>query len=313
MSDERTKVLVLGGTGMLGAMVAEVFSCEPGFAVSATAREEALRRAAAERLPGVAWLPFDADLPATAGALLSKGGFAWAVNCIGVIKPYIKDDDSAKVRRALRVNAMFPHVLADAAAASGCRVLQIATDCVYSGREGRYGESALHDATDVYGKTKSLGEAVGSDIHHLRCSIIGPEPRNGVSLLEWFLGQREGASVTGFTNHMWNGVTTLHFAKVCAGIVREGIVDLPNLQHVVPGDAMAKADMLSAFAAAYGREDIQVNRGEAKVVIDRTLSTERPEVSARVWKAAGYATPPTVGEMIAEMGRFGLRLKPLVA
>ena len=37
-------------------------------------------------------------------------------------------------------------------------ILQIATDCVYSGATGGYTESSSHDALDVYGKTKSLGE-----------------------------------------------------------------------------------------------------------------------------------------------------------
>ena len=95
-------------------------------------------------------------------------------HAIGVIKPYIRDDDAAAVERALRVNGLFPHILARAAERSGCRVLQIATDCVYAGTIGNYREAAPHDALDVYGKTKSLGEVNSAAVHHLRCSIIGP-------------------------------------------------------------------------------------------------------------------------------------------
>jgi hypothetical protein len=36
-------------------------------------------------------------------------------------------------------------------------------------------------------------------------------------------------------------------------------------------------------------------------VIDRTLSTLKPEVVARLWKNAGYEVAPTVEKMIEEM------------
>ena len=66
----------------------------------------------------------------------------------------------------------------------GARVLQIATDCVYSGAQGAYVETDLHDALDVYGKTKSLGECQEPNVYHLRCSIIGPEPKDFKFLIE---------------------------------------------------------------------------------------------------------------------------------
>ena len=38
------------------------------------------------------------------------------------------------------------------------KVIQIATDCVFDGLKGNYTEDDKHNAIDVYGKTKSLGE-----------------------------------------------------------------------------------------------------------------------------------------------------------
>jgi dTDP-4-dehydrorhamnose reductase len=58
---------------------------------------------------------------------------------------------------------------------SGAKVIQIATDCVFSGSNGSYLETDPHDATDVYGKTKSDGEIESSAVMQLRCSIIGRE------------------------------------------------------------------------------------------------------------------------------------------
>jgi dTDP-4-dehydrorhamnose reductase len=190
----------------------------------------------------------------------------------------------------------------------GAKVLQIATDCVYSGHKGRYSESDHHDALDVYGKTKSLGECHLPSINHLRCSIIGPETKDHKFLVDWFLGQPQGAAVKGFSNHQWNGVTTLHFAKICRGIIREDL-ELPHLQHVIPGDIATKAEMLRAFGRYFNRPDIKIEVVEAATTIDRTLQTENRGLNQAIWAAAGYEQPPTVEEMIRELSTFTLRMR----
>lgn len=208
------------------------------------------------------------------------------VNCIGLIKPYCDN-----VPQAIKVNALFPHTLPP-------DTIQIATDCVYSGDQGQYLETDLHDATDVYGKTKSLGEA--SHVKNLRCSIIGPEEKNHLSLLDWFLAQEGG--VGGFTNHLWNGVTTLHFARIVQGAIREGI-ELPTLQHIVPADVVTKYELLQIIAEAYGKE-IKIKPVEAAEKVDRTLATSTPALNLKLWQAAGYEQPPTVKQMVQELAQF---------
>lgn len=250
----RTTVAVLGTTGMLGSMVAKVL--KKNFEVIEINR-------------GQNNINVDAD---------------WVVNCIGIIKPKITTTEEA-----IRVNALFPHELAKADA----KIIQIATDCVYSGKKGHYIETDPHTATDVYGMTKSLGEA---DVYNLRCSIIGPEVKNHVSLLDWFLQQKEAK---GFINHWWNGVTTYHFAKICEGIIREDI-KLPKLQHIVPADMVTKAALLELIAKAY-KLKIPIDKTKAPERIDRTLSTNNPELNKRLWKAAGYSKPPTIEHMIKEL------------
>lgn len=285
-----TRVLVLGTTGMLGAMVYDVLKRDERLSVTGTSREggKDLRTLDVER----------GDLP-------ELGGIDWIVNCIGVIKPYIHDDNRAEVLRAINVNALFPLRLAEAAEAAGARVLQIATDCVYSGRDGQYVETAAHDATDVYGKSKSLGEVASPMMTHLRCSIIGPETKGFVSLLSWFLKQQKGASLNGFRNHLWNGVTTLHFGKICRGIITERL-DTSGTQHVVPTGDITKADLLRSFAREYQRTDLKIADTDAPTVIDRRVRTKNAELNRTLWKAAGYDTPPTVEVMVKEMAAYRL-------
>ena len=298
-----TPVLVLGGSGMVGSMVVDVLAREPELAVTATVRSARMATWGRERLPSVRWEVFEA-----AEELHSIiHNHAWVINAIGITKPYIRDDNPAEVERAIAINALFPHRVTRTAAEGGARVLHIATDCAYSGTRGRYTEADPHDALDVYGKTKSLGESGAANFHNLRCSVVGPEPNRRTFLLEWFRGQPSGGRVVGYTNHRWNGVTTLQFARICAGIV-VGSLALPRLQHLVPADCVTKAELLEAFAEACKRQDVVIDRQEAPMTVDRTLDTLDADMNRRLWRAAGYPEAPTVREMAVEMARHDFRL-----
>ena len=281
-----TTVLVLGTTGMLGSVVHKSLRADAALRVLGT-----VRGAASGDLR---------TLDAESAAEPDLRGIDWVVNCIGIIKPFIHDDNRDEVERAIRVNALFPLALARAAERHGTRVLQVATDCVYSGREGCYDELAPHDPTDVYGKSKSLGEIRSPHMMHLRCSIIGPEVKGFVSLLSWFLGQKQGAAVNGFRNHHWNGLTTLHFARICQGIIKSN-APLAHLQHVVPGNDITKAELLRVFAREYHRPDIVINDVDANPPIDRRLRTVNAAANDALWRGAGYPRPQTIEEMVHEM------------
>ncbi len=297
------KVIVLGGSGMLGSMVANYLSRAPALEVAATVRTQVLAAKCRERLPVVNWLPFDAGSPESEKALAAIHNYDWVINAIGITKPLIHDDNAAEVERAILINSLLPYQIARQAQKSGARVIQIATDCVYSGSKGGYLESDPHDALDAYGKTKSLGEVAHPQVHHLRCSIIGPEPKEHKFLLDWFLGQSQKAGISGYINHRWNGVTTLHFAKVCQGIITQNI-GLAHLQHVVPAGEVTKCELLQCFARHFRREDISITPSKATVSINRTLKTASESSNRALWAAAGYSQPPSIPEMVAELARF---------
>ncbi len=298
------KVLVLGGSGMLGAMMVEVLGRKPGLAVVATVRSRAALHRFQQIYPAVESRWFDAERGQNLSSALE--GVSWVINCIGVIKPHIHEGNAREIERAIRVNSLFPHRLAQAADAAGCQVLQIATDCVFSGSKGQYLEQDVHDAGDVYGKTKSLGEVFSGHVHHLRASIIGPEPSHHLSLLDWFLSQPESVRLKGYTNHRWNGVTTLHFARLCLGIMR-GAAPRMRLRHVVPSGTVSKAELLRAVAESYQRQNLNIEFTEAETPCDRTLATSDPDGNEALWQAAGYRQPPSVPEMIAELAEFPCR------
>ena len=292
-----TPIVVLGGTGMLGTAVVRSL-LQFGLPVRATAR-------VVDEAPSDIrhhFVPFDAATDDVAALLADLGAGDYVVNCVGIIKPYIHDHDAAERRRAIAINSTLPYEIAEAASAGGFRVIQIATDCVYSGAKGLYDENDLFDPTDVYGKSKSLGEVPSENFLNLRCSVIGPEVKGKTSLLEWVLAHEPGSTFSGYTDHLWNGLTGQAFGRVAAGIITTGH-ELSGTFHVVPSGIVSKDELSRTILAAYGRTDVTVTPTATGHSIDRTLATVFPDVNARLWHDAGYTTIPTVEHMVYDLLR----------
>ena len=223
----------------------------------------------------------------------------WVINCIGKIKPEINENDSLSVKNAIKVNALFPLQLASLE--EKFKVIQIATDCVFTGKTGSYVETDEHDATDVYGKTKSLGEFNGARTLNIRCSIIGTEINRSKSLMEWVLKQPKGSNVNGFLNHQWNGVTTLAFAKITAGIIRSSTEYNKDLTyHLAPRDVVDKFTLVKLIADKFNRSDLKISPVNAETSINRTLRTSFSDLNSKFWLDGAYDTIPTIEEMIEE-------------
>jgi dTDP-4-dehydrorhamnose reductase len=285
-----TRVLVLGAHGMLGSMVSRVLARHPALDVVATTR-----------YGGSDSLAFEVGRSSVED-LVEFARCEWIVNAIGVLDRAIDSSDPESVAKAIDVNARFPHVLA--AAARSQRVINVATDGVFSGSEAPYDEESPHDADGIYGRSKSLGEVRSEFVVNLRCSIIGTEETPPRSLLGWALAQPTGATLTGFTNQRWNGVTSLHFARICLALIAGAPPGLPTTLHVVPQDSVSKEELLRLGLAAFGRSDVTVVPQPTARAVDRRLRTLHEEWNRRLWAAAGYSRPPRIAEMLDELARF---------
>jgi dTDP-4-dehydrorhamnose reductase len=180
----------------------------------------------------------------------------WIINCIGVLHEECDATDPRRRERAILVNALFPHRLASFLEGTRVRVLQIASDGVFSGSKGGYDEAQVHDAVDLYGRTKSLGEVPGGTVLHVRCSIVGPDPTRRRGLLEWLLSHPAGATVPGFLQYRWNGVTTLQYAELCHRIISqpslyEELVTRSSVHHFVPNETLTKSELLRLVNRVY--------------------------------------------------------------
>jgi dTDP-4-dehydrorhamnose reductase len=213
------------------------------------------------------------------------------VNCIGVIKQLPAGQDPVTT---IATNSLFPHQLAVMCAERKLRLLHISTDCVFSGARGAYLETDLPDATDLYGRSKALGELDVKGALTLRTSIIGHELKNRLSLLEWFLSQK--GTVTGYSAVLYNGLTTTELCRV----IEKYVLGNPQLEglYQVSSAAISKLDLLRIIREVYNT-DVDITAVD-QPVNDKTL------VAGRFSTATGYLAPEWQ-QMIVEMRKDYLR------
>lgn len=282
--------MVLGSSGMLGKEVTRVLKARE-FDVVPTVRSDQV-------MGDEVSFDFNSSTKDLQKFFSKIGQVDYVINCIGMIKQKFKP--GSEMRDSIIVNSILPALLDASSTEYGFRVIQIATDCVYSGREGSYCESSYQDAIDLYGVTKSLGEVSSERFLNLRCSIIGEEFKTYFSLYNWLLSQPQNSLVNGYTDHYWNGLTTTSFARIVAGILAEGSFE-SGTKHLVPADTLTKYELLKVIAKLNDREDLVINAFESGTKIDRSLMTEFEEFNLQVWKTAGYEGKPTIEHMIQEL------------
>jgi dTDP-4-dehydrorhamnose reductase len=255
------KILVLGITGMLGSAVGRTLTDIYGReCVYGTSRSFM-------HLDQDGWSGRSTYLDALEPFMLPsilRDKYDYVINAVGVIKPQV---ERVGKPNTILINSVFPRKLADHCANVGSKLIHITTDCVFSGKQGLYTETDIHDATDMYGKSKSLGEPENCMV--LRTSIIGEELHHSRSLVEWIKSQKE--EVNGYTNHHWNGVTTKEYAKICSKIIDQDLYG-EEVFHIFSPMCVTKEQLLHLISDRFDL-DLTINAVEAESSVDRSLSS----------------------------------------
>ena len=209
------------------------------------------------------------------------------VNAIGIVK---QRHDSADAVPAIEVNSLLPHRLRVLCADHGARLIHLSTDCVFSGTRGNYAESDIPDATDVYGRSKLLGEVGEAPALTLRTSMIGRELSRKSSLLEWFLAQT--GPVRGFRKAVFSGFTTTELARVIEMLIAR-FPDASGLYHVSSAP-INKYDLLCLLRDKLGLH--------TAIEPDDEFSCDRSLDSTRFRAQFNYE-PPSWDAMTDELAR----------
>lgn len=259
------RVLVVGANGMIGSTVFRVLSERSEWEVFGS-----VRAAAGRFFPAAIGQRLIANIELTSSDALSllfcQVKPDVVVNCAGLTKHLPGSDD---VLSSAPINSLLPHRLAKLCELAGARLIHISTDCVFSGNKGNYLESDLPDATDIYGRSKVMGEVDYPHAVTLRTSTIGHELNSSYGLLDWFLSQ--GKQCKGYSRAIFSGLPTVIFAQV----IRDVVIPRPDLHGLyhVAADAIDKYSLLKLIANVYDKKiDIIA---EDKLVIDRSLNGSR--------------------------------------
>ena len=208
------------------------------------------------------------------------------INCVGILL------NSSEINSAntIFINSFFPHWLKKICEGINCKIIQISTDCVFTGSNGEYSENDTPDAFDLYGRSKMLGELINKNDLTIRTSIIGPElKKEGRGLFNWFKSQR--GNINGYSNVYWGGVTTIVLAKK---ILNSIIANKTGLYHLTNGTKISKYSLLCLVEEFFPIKNLKINQQEVKLT-DKSLKSIKEDFNDDV---------PSYREMIIEMKEF---------
>lgn len=250
MSNIKPIIQIIGANGMLGQMAVNYFSSK-GFTVIAIDKrfEEASK-----------WEFISA---------INEHKNSVLINCIGRIKQKTNSEVDL-----LWANAVLPLALANSLDDS-ITLIHPSTDCVFDGNTNEpYSIHTLPNAMDSYGWSKRLGEVAlmaRKNTFIIRVSIIGPDNNKaGKGLLAWFLSNSQGAELKGFTNHLWNGITTLEWCKQVEVLLSKNKNSNCELLQLGTNESYSKYEMLLLFQKYYNTHFV-IRPFEAAEKIDRRL------------------------------------------
>ena len=188
------------------------------------------------------------------------------INCIGLVKQKININN---IKEAIYLNSYFPHFLSELSSNYKFRLIHISSDCVFSGNKGNYSEKDIPDPTDIYGKTKYLGEISDNKfVTTLRTSYVGREIFESYGLLEWLLKQKK---VYGFKKAFFSGIPTIELSEIISNIVipKKNYYGLFNISS----RKISKFDFLKIIIKIYNL-NIRLNVNN-KFKIDRSLNSKK--------------------------------------
>lgn len=173
-------------------------------------------------------------------------------NCIGAIpQKKIKDKDmffsNYLITKKFSENLSKKHFL-----------IHPSTDCVFSGKlkTGKYSKNKKSDAKDFYGKSKFRGEKAllkRPNTLIIRVSIIGKNSSSKKNLLTWFLSSKQ--EIYGYSNHYWNGITTLEWCKKVEYIINHNnFIKKAKLYQLGTKKTYSKFEMLKFFKNIFDKK-----------------------------------------------------------
>jgi dTDP-4-dehydrorhamnose reductase len=216
------------------------------------------------------------------------------INCVGIIKQNIKKKYKIKEKKKiLKINSLVPEIISRYCFNKNIRFVHFSTDCVFDGINNSktgYKEYDKVNAKDLYGISKSKGELLSSSSIILRTSFIGIK-NNNKNLISWFLRQKK--AVVGYKNVYFNGLTTFEIAKILHKLILKNN-KINGLFHL-SGKKINKYKLLLIAKKIFKKKI--VIRKNLSFILDRSLNSKKFQKTFNYKKKSWY-------KLISELKKF---------
>jgi dTDP-4-dehydrorhamnose reductase len=280
------KILILGGNGMIGHKIFQVLNED-------FKNTWVLIRKKKRDLPYVNFFNsniiegFELEDDKTLFSFLDNFNPDIIINAVGIT---IRRGVNEKISKSIFINSLLPNLLEDwVDRMPNKRLIHLSTDCVFNGELGSYNEESIPNATDIYGRTKILGEVKGSNTITLRSSMIGRELENFTELFEWVISQK-GSRIKGFNNAIYSGITTIRMARYIKLI----IMNFPKLSGLfnVSSEPISKYNLIKLLNKNF---DLNLT-----IEIENSYKTNKVLDSGKFFNLISLS-PPTWEDLIIEL------------
>lgn len=252
------KLLILGAKGMAGHVMTVYFKQKPQYDVYSTSRN--LNDKHDFYLDVTDFKRLEEMIESIKPDII--------INCTGILN----DHASSNPLLSFQVNSLLPHQLATLMDRHRRKLIQISTDCVFSGLKGSYIEDDIPDGTSIYAQSKQLGEVINDKHLTIRTSIIGPELKeDGIGLFLWFM--KQSGEIKGYKKVFWNGVTTLELAKAVEQMIQHNIT---GLYHLGSEKKVSKYALLKLIQEIFKKNDVKILPDD-EISLDRTIKSTRTD------------------------------------
>ena len=276
MEEVKKKILVLGSTGMLGHVLFEKLSSLKNYQIFNISRKKLNNETIVVDVANYKLLKetiYD----------LSPN---YIINCVGILV----EDSKLNPTEAIKINSLLPHQLKEIADNMNSSLIHISSDCVFDGSVGKYSEDSKTSATDIYGKTKMLGEINGPIHTNIRTSIIGPELfNNSRGLLSWILKNQESNYIEGYSKSIWSGITTIELSKAIIYCIENSIFGLLHISN----KPISKYELIKLIVDEFNLS-IKIKKVDGKIS-DKSLVSLRSDFNYKM---------PSYKEMISDLKSF---------
>jgi dTDP-4-dehydrorhamnose reductase len=285
------KVLVTGGSGMLGKDILAEFNSDPKYQMYSVDLKNNQYIDSTQQFVG------DLMDPDFTLSVINKVKPDIIIHCAAIVNLQSCEENKPL---ANGIHVGLTKQLASYQSGK-TKFIYISTDSVFDGKKGNYNEEDEPTPLNYYAKSKYKGEiaCIENNKNHMiiRTNIFGFNQPLKNSLAEWAIDSfQQQKPISGFTDIVFNAIYTKHLAIAIHKLLEQ---DFTGLINIASKNSLSKFDFIKLIV-----QGLKQNKELIKPIMsdDIVFSIPRPKVTdLNTTKAQKIISLPTIEEGIMDM------------